>query len=942
MPPTYDAQAAEAKWLRRWQKAGVYEHRRGTKGQPKFFLHFAYPGISGYLHVGHLRGFSYSDMFVRYKRMTGHHVYFPAGFHASGIPSVGLARRVERGDPETIKYLKNNGCPADVIPKLADPLEVVRYFSQVYHDDYWRRFGYLISPESLCTTIDPGYQRFIQWQFRKLKQQDLLVVKPHYGPHCPVDGAVAVDASETDISSGGDAQVNEYVMHKFRLDDGTVLPCATLRPETIWGVTNLWINPDADYVRVRVGQETWILSRDAANKLAGLRDDVGQPAAEDAQELAASLFSQEAKNPFTGAKIPILRAPFVQPDRATGVVMSVPAHAPFDWIALREIRPDLDPIVIIRHPKLEGVPAEAACKKFGVKSQADKQALDLATDEVYADEFHGGEMLPNCGPMSGHPVRQAKEETVAMLKAHGSYELFQDFNKNVVCRCGQPVYLRRIPDQWFIRYSDKELTRKAQAHASQMTVLPAEYQRDMPAVLDWFQDRACIRRGSWLGTEFPFKEEWIIEPISDSTFYPAYYIVSPYINRGALDPKDLSDAFFDYVFHGVGEPQSPVWGEVRKDFEYWYPVDINLGGKEHKTVHFPVYVMNHVALVEQAKWPRGIFVNWWVTQRAGEKISKSKGGAEPIPGAAKRYGVDALRLYYANVASAHVDLEWDADKVGDYTQRVQRLHRWVTDFCSADKVDAQDVDTWLAATWNQRLAAARQALDEYDLRTATNQLYFEFYNDLLWWQRRGGRPNEVTLPVVNEWVRALAPVTPFLAEELNEVVGSSSLVTTSAFPDTNDASTGDEAMAQETYLRSALDDLRNVARLANVDRPRRVIVYTSPAWKRDAHQRVVDAVRGGERNPGKIIQSLMADPSLKQHAKLVAGFVQRSFKDALKGSDARVGVDEYQALSNARGFLAHELGCDVEVYAGDDDDAPDPANKRAVASPGKPGLYVEA
>jgi leucyl-tRNA synthetase len=939
---SFDSEAVESKWLERWQSAGVYEARRGRPGDKKFFLHFAYPGISGFLHVGHLRGFSYSDVFCRYRRMTGHHVLFPAGFHASGIPSVGLARKVERGDPATLEYLRSNGTPEDVIPRLKDPKFVVEYFGRVYAEDYWRRFGYLIDWRTLCTTIDPGYNRFIQWQFRRLERKGLLTVKPHHGPHCPLDGAVAVDASETDISKGGQAEINEYTLLKFALPDGAILPCATLRPETVYGVTNLWIRPDGPYVRVRVGNETWVVSTLAAEKLRGQREDVA-PTAENVS--SAAVIGQSATNPFTGAQVPVLPAPFVDPGRATGVVMSVPAHAPYDWQALHEIRPDLQPIVIIRHPKAQGVPAEEAVRKHGVKSQADQAALDAATEEVYADEFHGGEMLPNTNRLAGLKVSEAKAEIKSILEQIGQHATFQDFSEDVVCRCGRPVYVRRIPDQWFVKYSDAALTDESKRHAQTMTIFPAEYQRDMPAVLDWFGDRACIRKGSWLGTEFPFKPGWIIEPISDSTFYPAYYIVSPYVAAGQLKPEDLTDAFFDHVFLGEGRPLTPVWGEVRQDFDYWYPVDINLGGKEHKTVHFPPYVMNHVALLEgpnAAKRPKGIFVNWWVTQKAGQKISKSKGGAEPIPNAAKKYSVDGMRLYYCHVSSAHVDLEWDPDIVLDYRARVARIFQFVADLAdSAAGASPAGVDEWLREAWASRLRVAREAFDAYDLRTACNQLYFEFYNDLQWWVRRGGARSPGAQAVVDDWVRSLGPVTPFLAEELHEVLGGARLVAASDFPETTAAAGPDGARAREEYLRAVLDDIHSIVRVTQI-KPKRIVVHTAPRWKLRAQEAVLEAARAGQRNPGDVIKRLLADPDLKPHGKDIPAFVQRAMKDATGRSDeVRGALDEFEVLAQARDFLARELESAVEVYRADDAAAPDPGKKRNVAAPRKPALYVE-
>src|SRR6185295_13315281 len=179
-------------------------------------------------------------------------------------------------------------------------------------------------------------------------------------------------------------------------------------------------------------------------------------------------------------------------------------------------------------------------------------------------------------------------------------------------------------------------TDAAAKHAESMHVTPTEYARDLPATLRWFADRACIRQGAWLGTRFPQDEEWIIEPISDSTLYPAYYLVSPRVASGELPVEALTDAFFDHVFLGRGDAGATGGASrdlvetCRRDFLYWYPLDINLGGKEHKTVHFPAFIKNHVGIMAPEHWPRGIFVNFWVTQTKGEKLSKSKGGAQPV------------------------------------------------------------------------------------------------------------------------------------------------------------------------------------------------------------------------------------------------------------------------------------------------------------------------
>ncbi len=101
---SYNYIEIEQKWQKKWFENKIHEAKE--EKQKKFFIHFAYPGVSGYLHVGHMRGFTYCDVIARFKRMTGYDVLFPAGFHASGIPSVGFAKKVERKDQAILKDFK--------------------------------------------------------------------------------------------------------------------------------------------------------------------------------------------------------------------------------------------------------------------------------------------------------------------------------------------------------------------------------------------------------------------------------------------------------------------------------------------------------------------------------------------------------------------------------------------------------------------------------------------------------------------------------------------------------------------------------------------------------------------------------------------------------------------------------------------------------------------
>ncbi len=915
-----DFEEIERKWQERWLRERIYEARR--KNGKKFFIHFAYPGISGYLHVGHMRGFTYSDIIARYMRMQGYDVLFPAGFHATGLPAVSLAKKVERGDKATIEYLRKNGCPEEVIKKLSDPLEVVKFFSNVYVEEYWKKFGFLIDYTRLMDTISPGYKKFIQWQFHKLKEAGLLTTKPHFAPYCPNCGPVAVDKSETDISQGGDAEILEFVMLKFRMGE-YILPAATLRPETIFGVTNMWVNDDAEYVIIKFGDEKWIVSRKAAEKLSYQFDGIEIVGKISGKEIAG----KTCITPLINREVPIFGAKFVDEDVATGIVMSVPAHAPYDYIALRDIGMPIEPIVII---DIEGyeMPAKDIVEKMGIKSQMEKEKLEEATQVIYKEEFHKGILNKNCGEYAGKRIAEIKDEIKERLLDSKLAEVMREFSKKVICRCGAEVMIKRIPDQWFIRYSDEELTEKSKEHVKKMNIYPEEYRDELPKVLDWFGDRACIRQGSWLGPEFPFKKGWVIEPISDSTLYPAYYIISKYVNEGKITPDEMSIEFFDYVFLGKGTAKNDIWKEIRKEFNYWYPVDINLGGKEHKTVHFPVFIMNHVAIMPSQFWPRGIFVHWWVTQKKGEKISKSKGGAEPIPGATKKFGVDSMRLYYSHAGSPFVDIEWDGKTVEQYKNRLIKIWN-MFETISLMNGEEREIDRWLEASFNKKLLEAIDAMKRFELRKASNAIYFDIYSIFQWYIKRGG--NSITAKrYMEKWIISMTPFTPHIAEEMWERIGKKGFVSLEKYPVPEKID--EKVLIGEELLIRTVEDIEEIKKVTGL-RPSRIYIYIAPPWKWELVK-----IAGMLKKEGKLDMKYLMKEAKKMDIdmKLASKYASQLINE-MKKREFEI-IDEAEYLRNAKEFIEKETGAEVHIM---EKPEYDPQGKAKFAMPLKPAIYVE-
>ncbi|MCI4348065.1 MAG: class I tRNA ligase family protein, partial [Thermoplasmata archaeon] len=513
--------ARESYWQETWLKAGLATAQR-VPGREKFYALVAYPGASGFLHIGHLRGLVYADTLHRIHRMRGRQVFYPTGTHASGLPSVTFAQKVANRDALTVAQLRTEGVPESEWPRLEDPAAAVRFLGQSYLRVY-RHLGLLIDESAYVTTIDDDYQAFIRWQFGRLDRAGALVQAPYFAAVCPICGPVSVDPSETDLSRGGEAEWIQYTVVPFRLDDGRILLTATLRPETVYGVTNLWVHPSEPLVVWHQGEHAYIVSRAGGELL------LAQHGGKLGRDVPVDhVIGQTVKAPLTGIMVPVLASALVDPKVGTGVVMSVPAHAPADWLALsalpaqtREMVGPVRSILAVDPEELsvserellagDGFPAERAVRATHAQSLRDTSALDKATERLYRLEHVRGRMT--VAPLEGVPVSEARQQSAQRLQEFGGGFVLQQFSEPVICRNGHPVVIRRVPDQWFLHYGDPAWKERTKSLIGRLTVYPPEYAAELPDILAWFQDRPCIRKGRWLGTPFPRDPDWLIEPI---------------------------------------------------------------------------------------------------------------------------------------------------------------------------------------------------------------------------------------------------------------------------------------------------------------------------------------------------------------------------------------------------------------------------------------------
>ncbi len=950
-------------WQDRWRSAGLATARRDP-AKEKFYALEAYPGTSGFLHLGHLRGPVLADVLTRYYRMRGRAVFLPTGTHASGLPAVTFAQRIAEGDPGVRTQLELNRVPPSEWPKLTDPAEAVRFLGRHYLDTF-RRVGLLIDESAAVSTIDPDYQAFIRWQFRRLGREGLLRQGPRYSAVCPVCGQVSVDPSETDLASGGDAEIVAYTLVPFTLDDGRILLAATLRPETVYGATNVWLPASGTLQVWHHDERAYLVSAAGARRLSEQHGGrIGH------EVPVASLTGHTVVAPLTGARLPVFPSTLVDPERGTGVVMSVPAHAPADWLGLAALSPGERsrvpvPPVIIEFPPLEelppsermllagdGPPAARALAALGVRSLAPSEPLEEVTQRVYRLEFLRGRLRRDL--LDGLFVPQARDHVARTLWPHGDPGSLREFSKPVICRNGHAVEIRKVADQWFLAYGDEGWKDQARALAARITCVPAEYGKELEGILDWFDDRPCTRKGRWLGTPLPEDPEWIVEPIADSTFYPAYFVVRRFVADGRVPLSALTDAFFDRVFlgHGPGEPtlDPRVESEVAEEFRYWYPLDANIGGKEHKRVHFPVFLYTHARLLPAALQPRGIFVHWWLTEAGGAKVSKKhigkKGGAiPPLFEALESWGADSLRLFQVLAARPEQDIEWDPELPDRFAERVAEVERLVRENSVPGGGGPPELDAWLTSRTRALVAEANAALERWDLRSFGEIAYSGAPALLRRYLARGGAPGPAVERFLSAWIRLLSPVTPHLAEELG-AGRFPELVAVAPFPRAEEFEPAPEAEAAEAYLEQVETDLRDVLK-ASAGRegvPSGIAFFVAGTWKRTLEHWMREAA---ERSPGgpppirELIDRARGHAELAAHVGEIASYVTRAYPMLRQERGAPPELDELAVLRRSEGYLVRRFGFARVQVLGESEAAPhDPKGRRERARPGRPAFYL--
>ncbi len=953
----------EEKWQKKWEASRVFEADPDPK-RKKIFVTFPYPYMNGPLHVGHTFTATRVDVYARFKRMQGYNVLWPWAWHWTGQPLLGASERVAKGDEEFIRVLREvDGVPEEELKRFVDPLYMAQYYTNEGRLAA-KRIGFSIDWRREFNTIMPTYQKFIEWQYTQLKEKGYVTRGTHPVVWCPKDKSPTGDH---DRQVGEGVTPEEYTLIKYKLDEKTFLPAATFRPETIYGITNMWINPDAAYVEAKVNGENWIISQEAAEKLKEQERTVTVERVFKGRELIGKTF----ENPVTKAKFPILPGWFVDPKQATGVVYSVPAHAPYDWLALKDLqeKPEvlkdfgvdaevvkrIKPISIIKVEGFGEWPAVEIVEQMGIKDQYDPKAEE-ATKALYKKEFHAGVLKQNCGAYAGQTVKEVKDTLIRDFKQLGAADSMYDLAHPVVCRCMTPCIVKILSDQWFLNYSDPAWKKKAKEAVAQMKVYPETATQWFIAVIDWLKEWACARTTGF-GTPLPWGKGWIIETLSDSTIYMAFYTINRHIRKYGIEPAALTHEVFDYVFYGKGETTpicqasdipAEILESMRSEFLYWYPFDLRVSAKELVPNHLTFCIFHHAALFPREQWPRAIGVNGMLMIE-GKQMHKSKGNFVTMKNAVEQYGADATRCALLLGAEGMDDPDWRGENAADIQGKLEALRNLALGIIEkAESDETGHMEKWLLSRLQQRIAEVTQNLGELKTRTALEIALFEVWNDFRWYIRRKGKTGaKAVLEALEVWLRLLAPFAPYTCEELWSATGKKDFISLAEWPRVDEGKVDVLTEEKENLLTDLVEDTLNVLKATKIS-PTRICYYTAANWKRRVYRMILERAVAGEVKVNEVMKELAKDPILRENMKAVASFVPKVLKALSKLPDERKTrlanfeiSNEKEFIESTLDFLEERFSAKVAVYGEEDKARYDPKQRAALAIPGQLAIYIE-
>jgi len=752
----YDAQSVETKWFERWQQDPSLYAAEINSTKPKYYVLEMLPYPSGALHMGHVRNYAIGDALARYMWMNGNNVLHPMGWDSFGLPAENAA--ISNHTPPREWTLRN----------------IANMKAQM------KRLGFAYDWSREVTTCSPDYYKWNQWFFLKFYERGLAYRKKSRVNWCPK--CCTVLANEQVLPNGccwrhEDTPVeqrdleqwflritnyseellrdldklanwpekvrtmqrnwigrSEGALIEFTLDGpagpaGSKIPVFTTRVDTIYGATSVQFAPEhplvADLTAGNPELRTQVDQMMAEQRKAKEVGDIGEI------EKHGVNTGRYAINPYNCEKIPIWVANYILMDYGTGAIMSVPAHDERDH----------------EFAKKYGLPIRQV-----IQPRLGSEAAQGNTDVQKAPFTPTDGVLINSGPFNALSYDEA-------LKKMAEYAQQKGF--------GKPTVTYRLKD-WGISRQRYWGTPIPMLYCEKDGIVPVP-EKDLPVLLPENVE-ITLTGGSPLGKVPEFLNT-----------------TCPKCGGPARRETDTMDTFVDsaWYFYRYTDARNDRAPFDTKTAAYWFGergIDQYIGGVEHAILHliysrFWTKVMRDMGLVHNDEPVERLFTQGMVI-KDGAKMSKSLGNVVTPDEMVARYGADAARLYSLFAAPPDRDLDWQDTGIEGIQRFLGRVYRFVVRNANPESRSVASSSALSPETRRiQRKLhqTIKRVSDDFQGRwhfntciAAIMELVKELYAVE---QDIRAIPPALLADVPRNLVLLLAPLAPYLASELWEMLG---------------------------------------------------------------------------------------------------------------------------------------------------------------------------
>ncbi|KAJ8518730.1 hypothetical protein ONZ45_g4251 [Pleurotus djamor] len=613
------------------------------------------------------------------------------------------------GHTYQFQIMDSIGVPRAEIKKFADPQHWLTYFPPIAVTDNnslgsridWRR-------SFLTTPVNPYYDAFVRWQVNKLHRLGKIKFGERYTIYSPKDGQPCMDHDRSDGEGVGPQEYTAVKMRVLEWSQGAkgevegkvggrnvFLVAATLRPETM----HVFFYPSL-FTKFNILSDAYLCTERAARNMAfqGVFTPRGQY--EKLLDIDGSkIVGTKIKAPFAiNPEVYVLPMDNVLATKGTGVVTSVPSDSPDDFQTLTDLRkkPEfykidpswaaIDPVPVINTPTYGDLTAPSIVKQLKIQSQKDTKQLAEAKELAYKEGFYNGVML--VGAYKGESVIDAKPKVRKEMIDAGEAFAYAEPEGMVISRSADECVVA-LMDQWYLDYGEEHWRKQVEGLLTKMELYSPETRNSFEKTLAWLNQWACARTYG-LGSVLPWDPQFLVESLSDSTIYMAYYTVAQLLHDSSIDGSkpgplgitadQMTDEIWEYVFcDGPFPDPSPLSREkadaLKHEYSYFYPFDIRSSAKDLVPNHLTFALYNHAAIFPEDKWPLSMRTNGHLLLN-GKKMSKSTGNSMTLKEAIEKFGADATRLSLADAGDGIEDANFDEKTANANILRVHTLLLW--------------------------------------------------------------------------------------------------------------------------------------------------------------------------------------------------------------------------------------------------------------------------